>query len=263
MTSDIDSDRQIEDVVGKLNETSAKGPIGALLTPAFTVFGQRLGDLAARMTNRRVQNVESHVAAVRHMNPCLEFHATPERERDLFEWAEEAANKDNINKESLIWRGLLERIMRSSGSNRIHIDLARRLSIDDVEFMLISRGKRMNIINAQMEYLLHNGAIYLGARYLRIASIPSIVIFFIGLILVLLNTSAPEVFLGVEFSAMNQWNLYPAFLIPGVLMMLLGAVWSYKLFTKQRLFSHEIRLSPTADDIVNMYQKYAGSDPKD
>lgn len=88
--SEKNQQNKVLSTVGDFNDIAAKGPVGALLTPIATVFGQAIGAYGEEVLRRRQSNLNAHTHAV--LGDTIPDDLDGASALDLFTWAEEAQN---------------------------------------------------------------------------------------------------------------------------------------------------------------------------
>ena len=127
------------DDVDRVNAAASRGPLSALLGPAATVLGTRLGDWTERAFGKGRDNVRRHIEAVQAKNPQLEhieIDATPGKQQDLFDWAQESKQYSEDDEDlSALWRGILDEILSNDDSQKRTISFAKELDRRDLALL--------------------------------------------------------------------------------------------------------------------------------
>lgn len=149
------------DEVERVNNLGSKGPIGALLTPAATVFGNRLGEWAENVTKKRQQNIKCHVEAISNSGKNIAVKAEPIKQQNLFEWAEAASSCDPDDEMSALWKGIFDNIANSHESQSTLISIAKKLTIQDIKTLQrLARGKILQHKGMNLPKLASLGLIF-------------------------------------------------------------------------------------------------------
>jgi hypothetical protein len=146
-------------VAGALQAVIGSKPIEALLTPAFTVYGEHLRERAVEMVTawneKRRSNIREHRRRVEHVaGYSFPEYPTVAQAQLAFEWAENAQNIDpNIEPElAALWESLLLKISQNSPEARRLMLALERLEPEDT-VILLDRSRLTFLNEAETESL--------------------------------------------------------------------------------------------------------------
>ncbi len=123
--------------LASMNDAASKGPLSALLSPAFTVWGKKLEEFAEWTAGKRRENLEAHKEAVLQANPDMKMEEPSLKQVKLLAmWSEHAQDVEEGEPEAALWRAILDDILKKSVSSAHLIDIAGRMNPRDIHELM-------------------------------------------------------------------------------------------------------------------------------
>lgn len=265
MNESENSGDDIVDGVKRLNETAARGPISALLTPSFTLLGERLAEYTQRVVGRKRDNIAAHLEAVEDHNPNARLDDDPKQYSDLHDWAESASNHGDDEELSPMWRGILEEILTSGQSQKKLIALAKKIDHAELEDLrLLKNIPLVYRMSERYNSLVEIKAITITKGIRKPLSLLILIIFFyLASISWYFRSSNYNIFLlilgiyDIEANITLFINLIPSILLTSI--SVIAAIYllsSVKSFLSMMIFEYRVHLSPEAEKLIELFERY-------